>query len=1118
MVKFTFRMFYPVLLLVVLFLIVWVEIIFPTPESNGKKWPLYVNLGDYPAYLKKGFDLKDIISDPGLAPEAWQLIKPSQERLIRVKDFDLPGSPKRAFLSPFRERDEEYTIIIPFTIDQYQLYQLNTNSFFQPGIYLASLGDNWEIFFNGIPVKSEMHRDAEGQILSHRAWRHIFFPLNRNLFMWGTNILAFRIVGEPNYASTGMFYGRPYYIDDYLTIEKDHNESFLIALCGIYIFVGIYHFLIFLNRPRDRYNLYYCFFSILTGFYLLLRTSTIYNFIPDTNITYRLEFGCIFMIFPLVDAFMENLNFGKVSLFNKIYGAFYFLFAIAQAGFSLSFGEDILYLWERFTIIYIVYIAGYTMLYAFCRSVYRKLKKTGKKLFFTVLMSTLFESHTGNIFIGAIVMSVSCIIDIIAAFSLNYSRINASQIGFLIFTLITTVVLARRFGNLFNQLDLINNALETTNANLEATVQERTRELEQQTQVAEAASRGKSAFLARMSHEIRTPLNAIIGLSEVELQDEIPLKTRANLEKIYSSGSSLLGIINDILDISKIEAGNFEITPVNYDIAGIINDTIQLNIVRIGSKPIEFKLKLENTIPQRLFGDELRIKQILNNLLSNAIKYTEKGEVVLEINWEQQEHTAWLHFKVRDTGKGIRKEELGKLFVEYTQLDTTINRKIEGTGLGLSITKGLVEMMGGNIKVESEYGAGSVFEVRLPQGIEDGTPIGKEIADQLESFRFYEDRSRRGNIIRSYMPYGKILVVDDVMMNLDVIKGLMMPYGIQVDTAVSGREAVELIRKESVHYDLVFMDHMMPEMDGMQATEIIRKEIGTEYARNVPIVVLTANAIAGNRELFLNSGFDDYISKPIDIKQLDMTLNKWVRDKQSVETLKKAEQEKQEQVQVQEKAEASNDTAGIDYQFLESIRGINLPTAKTLYGNNLAAYMPVIKSFVTHIPVLLNEMPALIEGALPEYAIKVHGIKGSCGTICAPEIAAMARDLETASKGGDVNFVRTHHGALEIAVQALTAELTAKIAEWKAVQPETIRKQKTAPDRELLQNLSVVSSEYRTNEIEKIVGELEQFRYETGEELVRWLREQADNFEYDAIHQRLEKFLAAPSEAIQPTP
>jgi signal transduction histidine kinase/DNA-binding response OmpR family regulator/HPt (histidine-containing phosphotransfer) domain-containing protein len=634
--------------------------------------------------------------------------------------------------------------------------------------------------------------------------------------------------------------------------------------------------------------------------------------------------------------------------------------------------------------------------------------------------------------------------------------------------------------------------------------------------LAEAANAAQREFLARMSHEIRTPLNAILGLSEVELQDHPPGGTRLNLEKIYSSGCTLLDIVNDILDISKIEAGNFEIRPVDYDTAGIINDTVQLNIVRIGSKPIEFRLKLAETIPRRLFGDELRIKQILNNLLSNAIKYTERGEVTLEADWERRGDTAWLRFAVRDTGKGIREEEMGKLFTQYTQLDSMANRKIEGTGLGLSITKGLAEMMGGSITVESEYGKGSAFEVWLPQGITEEEPIGKETADQLRSFRFYEDRKRRGNIIRRRMPYGKVLVVDDVMMNLDVIKGLMVPYGLQVDTAMSGREAVDRICREDARYDLVFMDHMMPEMDGIEACARIRaweeslrkkrplefpQETQEVFPQGIPIVALTANAIAGNRELFLNSGFNDFISKPIDIKQLDMALNKWVRDKQSEETLKQAEKEARGQDQEREKA-------GTPLFFERSVTGIDLSAVKELYGNSAAAYMPVLKSFVTHIPLFLEELSACIEGDLGQYAIKVHGLKGSCGTVCAAGAAAAAGDLERAAKEGDMTFVRTHHGALVRAVTDLTAELTAMIGEWETVQPERIREQKPEPDRDLLRRLAAACSEYKANEIEEILGELGQFRYETGGELLGWLREQADNFEYDAIQNRLKDFPA----------
>jgi len=411
---------------------------------------------------------------------------------------------------------------------------------------------------------------------------------------------------------------------------------------------------------------------------------------------------------------------------------------------------------------------------------------------------------------------------------------------------------------------------------------------------AEAANLAKSTFLAKVSHEVRTPMNAILGITEIQLQDEtLPQKTQEALGEIYNSGYLLLGIINDILDLSKIEAGKLELTPVNYDVPSLINDTVHLNVMRYDSKPIEFTLQVDENIPTTLFGDELRIKQILNNLLSNAFKYTNSGKVTLSVICEAQQgesgNTAGiiLVLRVTDTGQGMSAEQLNKLFEEYTRFNTEANRTTVGTGLGMAITRYLVQMMNGTISVESEPGKGSVFTVRIPQGIVDGSGVlDKELVENLKQFRLgkAEQMKKAPQIIREYMPYGKVLVVDDMETNLYVAKGLLAPYGLTVETARSGVDAIEKIKDGAV-YDIIFMDHFMPEMDGIVTTKKIRK-LG--YTQS--IVALTANALAGQAEMFMENGFDDFISKPIDIRQLNAALNKMVRDKYPPETIEAARQ------------------------------------------------------------------------------------------------------------------------------------------------------------------------------------------------------------------------------------
>jgi len=410
---------------------------------------------------------------------------------------------------------------------------------------------------------------------------------------------------------------------------------------------------------------------------------------------------------------------------------------------------------------------------------------------------------------------------------------------------------------------------------------------------AEMANRTKSAFLANMSHEIRTPMNVIIGVTEILIQnDTVPDEIEEGLSKIYSSCDLLLGIINDILDFSKIEAGKLDLMPNQYQVASMINDSVHLNMMRGESKPIEFELQIDENVPAKLFGDEIRIKQIFNNLLSNAFKYTDSGLVTLSIqvqphtvSEEEESETDWvmLVISVRDTGHGMTKDQLDKVFDEYSRFNNVKNKTIEGTGLGLAITQSLVNLMNGKIRVKSEPGKGSEFTIYLPQKVVDTELLGKDVADNLKQFRKnYIKCMKRGQIVRDPMPYGSILIVDDVETNIYVAVSLMKLYKLQIETAVNGFKAVDLVKEGKV-YDIIFMDHMMPEMDGMETTKKIR-----DFGYTAPIVGLTANAVVGQSDIFLKNGFDDFISKPIDIRRLNVILNKFVRDKQPSEVIESA--------------------------------------------------------------------------------------------------------------------------------------------------------------------------------------------------------------------------------------
>ncbi|MBQ7582881.1 MAG: response regulator [Lachnospiraceae bacterium] len=435
-----------------------------------------------------------------------------------------------------------------------------------------------------------------------------------------------------------------------------------------------------------------------------------------------------------------------------------------------------------------------------------------------------------------------------------------------IFTVIQMLfvdVLLIAFGEAFSALIMLF-ALETPDYRK---LMKTMNELELAREEANVANRTKSDFLASMSHEIRTPINGILGMNAMILRDGKEPQIVEYAENIRIAGNALLSIINDILDLTKIESGRMELISGRYDLFKVMNECYQMNRMRAGEKGLTFTFENDPKMPSEYYGDEVRIRQIINNLLSNGIKYTQEGSVLLKIGFVESHKASdsggiygILMITVKDTGIGIKQEDLGNLFKTFSRLEESRNRHIEGTGLGLHITKQLVQMMQGSIDVESEYGKGTVFTVKIPQRVTDRKPMG-DFAVRLK-----EHTSVAASATGTFKAAGRrVLIVDDVKMNVLVFKGLLRGSEMTIDCAYSGAEAIEMTEKSK--YDIIFMDHLMPEMDGIETFHRIRED-EKNINRDTPVVVLTANAIVGMRSSYLEEGFAEYISKPVEQERL----------------------------------------------------------------------------------------------------------------------------------------------------------------------------------------------------------------------------------------------------------
>lgn len=722
-------------------------------------------------------------------------------------------------------------------------------------------------------------------------------------------------------------------------------------------------------------------------------------------------------------------------------------------------------------------------------------------------------------------------------------------------------------------------------------------ENERQNYQLKAAQKSKDEFLANMSHEIRTPMNSVCGMTELILRDEtLTEESRDYALNIKSAGQSLLNIINDILDFSKIKTGNMKVVEETYHFHSLLNDVIVLAMARKGNKDLEILVDCDPKIPTQLIGDELRIKQVILNLITNAIKFTNEGAVMLKITQRRTEQGINMTVSIKDTGIGIREEDMDKIYRSFQQLDTKKNRNVEGTGLGLAISKRIITQMDGFIQVQSTYGKGSEFRFTIPQKIYEDKPsiqvenvqsvqaityicwddfkdervvqwykelfenleyrlkIDRESCETIEELKdklerpggkrkvlfitksaykehssYFDELAKReeviavmepgehpneGSLVKTlYKPFcvlsvanamnqskkqsispnqlvretfiapqAKALIVDDNPMNLKVTKGLLGPCQIQTAFAESGVEALNKVTME--RYDIIFMDHMMPGMDGVEATALIRKKGG--WCKDVPIIALTANAVEGVREMFLASGFHDFVAKPVETGQLERVLKKWLPAEYIIRN-----ENVVAKVQKKDKFLEDMEFSGIDTkQAMQYFAGV-----ERNYIEALEVYLELGETNRSDLEQYKKEEN------WKEYTIKVHSLKGSSKTIGAIQLAEKAAELEAAGGREDAAYIRADHPALMEMYERVLREIEKNLRKRKELKSSCKKKIPKEQKEQIIHTMETALNKMDMDEVLRQIENLKEYEAEL------WgLKKAAEQFDFEETKKQLEKW------------
>jgi len=628
--------------------------------------------------------------------------------------------------------------------------------------------------------------------------------------------------------------------------------------------------------------------------------------------------------------------------------------------------------------------------------------------------------------------------------------------------------------------------------------QAKERELENALSEAKQANKAKSDFLANMSHEIRTPINAILGMDTMILRESNQTNVLEYARNVRSASNTLLSLINDILDFSKIESGKMEIVNGEYRLDSVINDLMNMMRGKAEEKGLELILKMQSDIPAQLVGDEVRVKQIILNILNNAVKYTKEGSVTFEVGYEQETADVMtLCVSVKDTGIGIKKEDMRVLFSPYERLEENRNKLIEGTGLGLSITRNLLGQMNSELVVDSVYGEGSTFSFSIQQHIWGDDRISQEHLSLSDTFTEEEKKETY------HAPDAKILVVDDVEMNIVVLIGLLRRLQIYPDSCLSGKEALEYAGKNK--YDLIFLDAMMPGLNGEETLQAIKKNC--ELNADTPIVVLTANAIVGAKEKYINEGFTDYLSKPIDGEKLERIIQRYL-PKERIKPVSVSEAGTD--VRHAEAKEISKEQSQ-QLELLSKIPAISVKVGIDATGDK-ETYLSVCRNFYDTADSRIQMIKAYYEdGDIYNYTIQVHALKSSARLIGAEELSGLAFDMEMAGKQENIDAISKNTGVLIEQYQAIKAALKDIFVQTPKIDKKELTLKKF--NRRLNDLLELMES-FDFENAKELFNDLEQYQLpEEGKDVYQKLRALVADVNRDDVISLLDDYFGEGADA-----